>query len=125
MISIAVLLYGSFRLIKIFKVSLIEVKRAFEDNHSGHFQTMKLTNHSAEFDSIVNEFNVMNRKLSETTVSLEVMKKTVKERTQVLEELSNTDPLTKVANRRALFERGNFEFSREKRTHNKLSDPVK
>ena len=39
----------------------------------------------------------------------------------MLEQLSNTDPLTKVANRRALFERGNAEFSRTQRTKNKLT----
>ena len=63
----------------------------------------------------------MNKKLSKTTVSLEVMKQVIEERTHVLEELSNTDPLTKVANRRALFKRGNFELSRVNRTQNNLT----
>lgn len=120
-ISIFILLYGSFRLIKIFRTSLNEVKSAFENNHSGHFQTIQLSNQSDEFDSIVKAFNSMNHKLSETTVSLAMMKKTVEERTKVLEHLSNTDPLTQVANRRALYERGNMEFSRAQRTHNKLT----
>lgn len=120
-VSILILLYGSFRLSKIFRTSLNEVKKAFEKNHSGHFQQIQLSNHSDEFDSIVKAFNSMNHKLSETTVSLETMKNIVEERTHELEQLSNTDPLTKVANRRALFERGNMEFSREHRTHNKLT----
>jgi len=120
-VSIFILLYGSFRLTKIFRTSLNEVKRAFVENHSGHFQKIHLSTQSDEFDSIVKEFNSMNHKLSETTVSLAVMKKVVEERTHVLELLSNTDPLTKVANRRALFERGNMEFSRVLRTHNKLA----
>lgn len=120
-ISIFILLYGSFRLIKIFRTSLNEVKSAFENNHSGHFQTIQLSNQSDEFDSIVKAFNSMNHKLSETTVSLAMMKKTVEERTKVLEHLSNTDPLTQVANRPALYERGNMEFSRAQRTHNKLT----
>jgi len=120
-VSILILLYGSFRLTKIFSTSLNEVKRAFVENHSGHFQKIQLSNQSDEFDSIVKEFNSMNHKLSETTVSLEVMKKVVEERTHVLELLSNTDPLTNVANRRALFERGNMEFSRVLRTQHKLA----
>ena len=63
----------------------------------------------------------MNTELSETTVSLESMTKIVAQRTQILEKLSNTDPLTNVANRRALFERGNAEFLRVQRSHNKFT----
>ncbi len=120
-ISILFIFYGSFQLIKIFRTSLNEIKKAFEHNHSGHFQKIKLTNQSKEFDSIVKAFNSMNHKLSETTVTLGEMKKIVAEKTQVLEKLSNTDPLTKMANRRALFERGSMEMSREYRTHSHLT----
>ncbi|XPF95357.1 diguanylate cyclase [Colwellia sp. RE-S-Sl-9] len=120
-VSILILLYGSSRLTTVFRISLNEVKSAFENNHSGDFQKIKLSNHSDEFESIVKAFNTMNLKLSETTVSLAVMKNIVGDRTRVLEQLSNTDHLTKVANRRALFERGNMELSRKQRTHNKLS----
>ncbi len=49
------------------------------------------------------------------------MEKIVEERARVLELLSNTDHLTKVANRRALFERANMEFSRAIRSKNKLT----
>jgi len=120
-VSICILLYGSFRLTNIFRISLNEVKRAFEKNHSGHFQKIQLSNPSDEFESIVNGFNSMNDKLSKTTVSLEVMKKIVDDRTHFLEQLSNTDPLTKVANRRALYERGKLELSRKQRTENQLT----
>ena len=89
-------IYGAFRLIKIFKTSLTEVRLAFEKNRNGNFQEIQLSNQSQEFNSIANAFNDMNKELSETTVSLESMKKIVAERTQVLEQLSNTDPLTKV-----------------------------
>jgi len=120
-IGLFTLLYGSFRLAKVFSMSLKEIKNAFEKNHSGNFQKIELTHHSVEFDSIVKAFNGMNQKLGETTVSLEVMKNIVEERTRNLKQLSNTDPLTKVANRRALFERGNIELLREHRSQNKLS----
>ncbi|MFT5635799.1 MAG: diguanylate cyclase (GGDEF)-like protein [Cognaticolwellia sp.] len=63
----------------------------------------------------------MNTELSETTVSLESMTKIVEERTKVLEQLSNTDPLTNVGNRRSLFERGNAEFARVNRTKSKFA----
>jgi diguanylate cyclase (GGDEF)-like protein len=63
----------------------------------------------------------MNKKLSETTVSLASMKQIVEERTRVLEALSRTDSLTNVANRRALFERGNVEFSRVQRNQSQLT----
>jgi len=120
-VSIFILLYGSYRLIKIVKTSLNEVKKAFEKNHSGHFQKIELSNHSNEFENIVNEFNAMNQKLSETMVSLGVMKNIVEERTMVLEKLSKTDPLTEVANRRALYERGDIELSRAQRTRKNLA----
>lgn len=120
-ISVFILVYGSFRLIKIFKTSLDEVKNAFKKTHSGHYQQIQLSNHSAEFDSIVQAYNLMNYKLSETTFSLGQMKKIVDDRTHDLEQLTKIDPLTKVANRRALFERGALEVSREHRTHSKLT----
>ncbi|MDG1750221.1 MAG: GGDEF domain-containing protein [Thalassotalea sp.] len=120
-VCILILTYGAFNLVRIFKTSMNEIKEAFKTNHSGHFEEIKLSNHTEEFDSIANAFNVMNTKLGETTVSLAVMKQIVEERTHVLEELSNTDPLTKVANRRALFERGHLELSRAQRTQNNLT----
>ena len=119
--SIIVLLFGAFSLTRIVRKSLDEVKSAFKQNHSGHFQKIQLSHQSQEFDNIAKAFNAMNEKLSETTVSLAVMRTVVEERTQVLEHLSNTDPLTKVANRRALFERANMEFARAKRNKSNLS----
>jgi diguanylate cyclase (GGDEF)-like protein len=115
------LVYGIFNFVKIFRTSLKEVKLAFEKNHSGNFQKIQLSNQSEEFNSIAHAFNAMNKKLSSTTVSLESMKKIVDERTHELEQLSNTDPLTQIANRRALFERGNYEFSRARRTKSPLA----
>ena len=119
--SIIILLFGAFTLTRVVRRSLNEVKQAFKQNHSGHFENIKLSYQSQEFDSIARAFNDMNEKLGETTVSLEVMKKVVEERTSVLELLSNTDPLTKVANRRALFERATMEFSRALRSKGELT----
>lgn len=121
LLCIAVLLYGAVKLTKVFKKSLQEVTYAFQENHSGHFQKIKLTHNTPEFNSIAQAFNAMNLKLNETMVSLEVMKKVVEERTHSLEQLSNTDPLTQVANRRALFERGHMEFSRVLRNQKQLT----
>ncbi|MGB2742012.1 MAG: GGDEF domain-containing protein [Cognaticolwellia sp.] len=116
--SLFILLYGAFKLSKIFRTSLNEVKLAFSKNRCGNYQKIQLSNQSEEFESIANAFNDMNKELSETSISLESMTKIVAERTKVLEQLSNTDPLTKVANRRALFERGHAEFSRAQRSKN-------
>ena len=120
-VSILALIFGAFTLTSIVRKSLNEVKRAFEKNHCGDYQNIQLSHHSQEFDSIAEAFNTMNEKLSESTVSLSEMKKIVDERTHVLEQLSKTDPLTKVANRRALFERANMEFSRAMRSKSKLT----
>ncbi len=115
------MLASSYNLIRIFKTSLHEIKHAIEKNSYDDFQKIELSQKSSEFDDIVQKFNSMNRKLSETTVSLDVMKQVVKERTQFLEKLSNTDPLTQVANRWALFERGEMEFSRVLRSKSNLA----
>jgi len=120
-ISVITLLLGAFKLNFIFNTSLKEVINAIKHNHSGHFQKIHLSHQSQEFGEIVSEFNNMNQKLSETMVSLDVMKKVVAERTKDLELLSKTDPLTQVANRRALFERGKLEFSRVSRTNDSLT----
>lgn len=120
-LSLFMLIYGAVKLVRIFRTSLMEVKVAFAKNRSGNFQTIQLSNQSEEFNSIANAFNDMNKELNETTVSLASMKKIIADRTHVLEQLSNTDPLTKAANRRALFERGNSEFSRVQRTKSQLS----
>ncbi|TYK67475.1 GGDEF domain-containing protein [Colwellia echini] len=119
--SIIALILGAFSLTYIVRKSLNEVKSAFEKNESGDFQHIELSHHSQEFDNIVDAFNTMNDKLSESTISLTEMKKIVEERTQVLEKLSKTDALTKVANRRALFERANIEFSRTLRGNQQLT----
>ena len=118
---IACLLFGAVTLTKVFKKSLKEVTDAFKGNHSGHFQQINLTHNTPEFNSIAQAFNAMNEKLNETMVSLEKMKSIVKERTRSLEQLSNTDSLTQVANRRALFERGHMEFSRVLRNQKQLT----
>lgn len=119
--SMLALLFGAIKLTSIIKSSLNEVKSAFEKNESGDFQHIKLSHRSQEFDSIVDSFNMMNEKLADTTVSLTEMKSIVDEKTLVLQELSNTDPLTKIANRRALFERANMEFSRAVRNKSPLT----
>lgn len=121
LLSLFILVYGAFKLVRIFRTSLQEVKSAFVKTRSGNFQKIELSNTSEEFESIASAFNDMNTELSETTVSLESMTKIVAQRTEVLEKLSNTDPLTNVANRRALFEKGNAEFLRIQRSHNKFT----
>lgn len=120
-LSLIILIFGAFKLVKIFSTSLNEVKLAFTKNRCGNYQNIKLSNKSEEFESIANAFNEMNTELSATTVSLESMRKIVAERTEVLEQLSKTDPLTKVANRRALFEKGHDEFTRLQRSGSSFS----
>jgi len=119
--SVSILSISSFRLIKIFKTSLKEIKNAIEKNTTQHFQNVTLSNSYQEFNDIIEKFNLMNRKLSKTTISLDEMKKVIAERTHVLEHLSKTDQLTEVANRRALFERGEMEYSRGQRNKSQLT----
>ena len=120
-VGVIILFLGFFSLIKIFKRSFKEIKIAFSQNYGGHYQKIQLSHYNIEFKSIADEFNKMINTLNDTSVSLDVMKKLVEERTHELEKISNTDPLTKVANRRYLFERGKVEFSRTSRANGKLT----
>ena len=119
--SVSILSISSFRLIKIFKASLKDIKSAIEKNSSDNFQKVTMSKSYQEFNDIIEKFNLMNQKLSKTTISLDEMKKVVAERTHVLEHLSKTDQLTEVANRRALFERGEMEYSRGQRNKSQLT----
>lgn len=126
--GIIIIFIGFFNLIKIFKNSFEEIKTAFGQNYGGHYQKIELSHQNEEFNSIASEFNKMLSILNDTSVSLDVMKNLVDERTHELEErthelerISNTDPLTKVANRRYLFEKGKVEFSRTSRANGKLT----
>ncbi|WP_440876603.1 diguanylate cyclase [Thalassotalea sp. PLHSN55] len=120
-VAASILLFGLFRIANIFTVSLMELQQAIEKNHSGNFQDVKLSYDFPETRMIVNKFNSMNKELSENTITLDALQKAVDERTHDLTELSNTDALTNVANRRALFQRGNIEFSRATRQNTDLT----
>lgn len=74
-----------------------------------------------DFKYIYEHFNEMSQKLFETTISRDSLQQMVDERTAVLEKLANTDPLTQVATRRLLFQRGHIEFSRSVRYQQALS----
>lgn len=79
------LVYGAFRLNKIFRTSLKEVKNALEKNHIGDLQKIRLSEGTEEFKDIATAFYEMNQELSETTVSLKSVKQTVAKRTKILE----------------------------------------
>lgn len=116
LLSLSTLTFAAIRLRRILKTSLTEVDIAITHNATDHFQEMELTYPSDEFESIVQHFQEMNRKLQENSISIDAMQQIIAKRTEVLEEMTRTDPLTKVANRRAIYERGTLEFSRNKRS---------
>ena len=85
----------------------------------GHFESIDLTTTDSndEVYDILMKFNRMSERLKENTITRDVLQKIVDERTRELTRVANTDSLTSVPNRRALFERGEMEFSRAHRHH--------
>ena len=85
----------------------------------GHFESIDLTatRSNDEVYEILLKFNRMSEQLKENTITRDVLQKIVDERTHELTQVANTDSLTSVPNRRALFERGDMEFSRAHRHH--------
>lgn len=119
--SMAVVVIGSIQLRFVFNTSLLEVKKALKANRVDKFHEIHLSYPTKEFDDIVAHYHDMNAQLKENSVSIEVMQQVIAERTQVLEELTRTDPLTQIPNRRALFERGKLEHARNKRMQHGLT----
>ncbi|WP_286234053.1 GGDEF domain-containing protein [Thalassotalea sediminis] len=121
LLSLSSLTLGAVKLKRVVKTSLNEVEEGIKNNVTDHFQQIDLTYPSEEFESIVTHFQEMNRKLEENSISIDAMQQIIAERTKILEEISRTDPLTKIANRRAIYERGALEFSRSKRANSSLT----
>jgi len=101
--------------------SITELRKGFAAVAKGQLHPIKLSHTVAEFEALVKPFNDMTEQLQKSTVTREVLQQIVNERTAVLKEIASTDPLTQTANRRALFERGNMEYSRATRHDARLS----
>jgi diguanylate cyclase (GGDEF)-like protein len=119
--TICGLTWGGISVTRVFKSSINEIQQGIRDVANGHYTEINLSQNSSEFRDFVEKFNAMSKKLSETTVSRDSLQSIVAERTQELLVISNTDELTNIANRRALYERGKIELSRTKRYPVKLA----
>lgn len=115
------LIWGLLIVNRLFKSSIRDVQRGITEINAGNYGKIELAEESNEFASVIKKFNEMSEQLQKTTISRDSLQKIVDERTKELVLLSNTDPLTNVANRRALFERGPLEFARAERYSCKLS----
>ncbi|PKF63757.1 hypothetical protein CW745_02645 [Psychromonas sp. psych-6C06] len=109
------LAWGALNISQVFKSSIKEIEYGINNLSHGEYKEITLSQRSTEFNEFVEQFNKMSKQLAETTISRDSLQALVDERTAALEALSNTDPLTNVANRRALYKRGETEFLRSKR----------
>ncbi len=115
------LTWGVIDVSRVFKSSIKDIQYGISDILDGNYKKIKLSKKSSEFSEFVEKFNAMSKQLAETTVSRDSLQALVEGRTEALRIISNTDPLTNIANRRALYERGEIEFSRTKRHPFKLA----
>ena len=101
--------------------SLTKLRTGFDSLGKGNLGQQFSLVEQDDFRQIYEQFNDMSMKLFDTTVCRDQLQLLVDQRTAVLEKLANTDPLTQVATRRLLFDRGNIEFSRAQRQQQALS----
>jgi len=113
--GLLLLIAGAQRLSRIFGNVFDSLQKGMKDTRKGKYRSIEEIQGADDFSEFISQFNKMNEQLEKTTVTRDVLQKIVDERTAVLKEIANTDPLTQVANRRALFERGVMEFNRAKR----------
>jgi len=119
--SIIGLGWGVYNIKQLLKLSIKEIQKGLSEYNQGHFAKIDLSVKSTEFSSFVDKLNEMSQRLSETTVSRDKLQQIVDERTDSLRHLSVTDPLTGIANRRAIFERGKLELFRLERNEGELA----
>jgi len=115
------LIWGLYNFNRIFKLSINGMLRGIAEINAGTYRKIKQVEQSNEFSFVIDKFNDMSEQLQKTTISRDSLQKIVDERTKALVLLSNTDQLTNLANRRALFERGPIEFARSRRYSDSLS----
>lgn len=121
LVTVCGLVWGGISVSRVFRSSINEIQQGIRDIANGDYTEIKLSQNTSEFSDFVEKFNAMSKQLSETTVSRDSLQRLVAERTKALELISNTDALTNIANRRALYERGELELSRSKRHPIKLA----
>ncbi|WP_051303464.1 sensor domain-containing diguanylate cyclase [Psychromonas aquimarina] len=114
-ITVCGLTWGIINVSKVFNSSIKDLEYGIANISQGNYKQITLSQQSTEFNKFAAEFNAMSKKLAETTVSRDSLQKLVQDRTEALVTISNTDQLTNVANRRALYERGQEEFLRAQR----------
>lgn len=101
--------------------TLFKMEHAFAEVANGKLNTVALPRSDDEFGDCANKFRLMNTQLQKTTISRDHLQKIVDDKTAVLEQLANTDTLTSVSSRRALFNRGQMEYSRARRHQHSLA----
>ncbi|MDP2560671.1 GGDEF domain-containing protein [Psychrobium sp. 1_MG-2023] len=119
--GVAGLMWAVLIINRLLKTSIADIQRGINEINIGQVAKVELSYKTEEFALFAEKFNHMSELLNKTTVSRDKLQELVEQRTEVLKQLSNTDQLTGVANRRALFERGVMEFNRARRHQSSLS----
>lgn len=118
-LGLLVLLMGNFsmRIAGSISGSLNELQDSFRNLAKGRFEPVSISTRGDEFSDIACQYNQTLDRLNELTISRDALQNLVDQRTNEIRTLADSDPLTGVANRRVLFERGQREFAAAKR-HN-------
>ena len=120
-IGLLVLVIGAQGLTKAFSKVLAKIQNGMLNLRRGRFGVIDDVQDEEDFVDFIRQFNQISEQLELATVKQDVLQEIIDERGEALKNIENIDPLTRVANRRALFERGQMEFNRATRHQSQLS----
>ncbi len=119
--GIILLLISTNQLVNYFHRLINKLEHSINKVRQGKYEIIEPLDEINDFSDFIKRFNQMSQQLEKTTVTRDVLQQIVEERTSALKEISETDPLTSIPNRRALFEKGEKEFSRAVRHQSEFS----
>ena len=120
-IGLLVLIIGAQGLTKAFTKVLKKIQNGMLNLRRGRFGIIDEVHDEEDFADFIRQFNQISEQLELATVKQDVLQQIIDERGEAIRNIENVDPLTRVANRRALLERGEMEFSRATRHESQLS----
>ncbi|WP_210330366.1 GGDEF domain-containing protein [Aliikangiella sp. G2MR2-5] len=119
--GVLILFVGAHRIGFLVSEAVYNLKQGIDSINKRQFKQLPSIHGFEELSRFIAQFNQMSSQLEKTTVTRDVLQQIVEERTAVLKQIANTDHLTQIANRVALFERGNMEFARAKKYNHSLT----
>lgn len=121
LIAVSFLIITSNRVFNKIHHALTRLKNGLSKTGQSDFSTQIENFSDDEFREVADHFNQMIQNLKQTTILKDELKKQVQQRTHELQQLAETDALTKLPNRRFLNRRIESDIATAKRMQHSLS----